>query len=110
MRLHKIFKNYGRGCTTIILLLCVQLSTKYIEGVVRLFLGVYVDLDDPTNGQDTPPFLQTILAVGVNWIGKFRKCWRPATMATDGHVTSGLILLLVVVGKVSTRMRAVGRG
>ena len=71
---------------------------------------MYVDLYDPTNGQDTPPLLQAILTVRVNGIGKLWKCQRPVTMATGSHVTTGLMMVVVMVGEVATRVRAVEGG
>ena len=90
-------------CTTVTVTIALA---KHIEGVVGFLLGVYVDLYDPTNGQDTPPLLQTILAVRVNGIGKLRKCQRPVTMATRSHMTTRLMM----VGEVATRMGAVEGG
>ena len=68
---------------------------------------MYIDLYDSTNGQDTPPFFQTVLGVRVNRIGKFWKCQGLVTMATNGCVTTGL---MVWMGEVGTRVRAVGGG
>jgi hypothetical protein len=88
------------------------LLAEHIERVICFLLGVYVDLYDPTNGQDTPPLLQTILTVGVNGIGKLGKCQRPVTTATGCHMTTGLVMLMmmIVVGEIATRVRAVGGG
>ena len=72
---------------------------------------MYVDLYDPAHGQDTPPLLQTVLTVRVDRIGKLGKCQRPVTMATSSHTTTGLMMvlvLMVVMGEVGTRVRAVG--
>ena len=89
----------------------LSLSAKHIEGVVCFLLWVYVDLYDPANGQDTSPLLQTVLTVRVDQIDKLGKCQRPATMATSSHTTTRLMMvlvLMVMMGEVGTRVRAVG--
>ena len=75
------YKKTTFSCTMIMCVcVCVCVSLKSAKRVVCFFLRMNVHLDDLTHSQDTPLFLQPVLAMGTDGVSRR---WKWCHMTSD---------------------------